>query len=57
MRCRHQPSRWRETEYLLHEILSAVNPNLPLAHTLLHWNQIAQRLASAPRNRPLQALS
>lgn len=44
-------SRWREIEFMYHEICAALLPPLSLTRTLVHWNEIARLLSDSKRNR------
>jgi len=48
---RQNRSRWREFEFIVHQIRKAVDPRLSLKQTLAHWPQISRRLAEPPRQR------
>jgi hypothetical protein len=50
-RHRQNRCRWREFEFIVHQIRKAVDPTLSLKQTLAHWPQISRRLAEAPRTR------
>lgn len=47
-------SRWRESQYLLHELSQVLLPSPGLIQTLRHWEHIARRLAEPHRNRARQ---
>jgi hypothetical protein len=53
-RKRRNPSRWREFEFMLHQLRKAVDPRLPLQKVITQWPAICRRLAEAPRKRRLQ---
>jgi hypothetical protein len=44
-------SRWRETEFMYHEICGAVIPPANLTRTLLQWSEIARLLSASKRER------
>ena len=44
-------SRWRETEFMLHEVRLAIAPTHNLSTTLREWDQIIPRLAEPARIR------
>ena len=44
-------SRWREIEFMAHEICAAVLPRADLSSTLLRWSDIALQLSDSKRNR------
>ena len=48
------PSRWREFSFAFHQITKALERALALSDMLANWNQIAKRLAEAPRKRKSQ---
>ena len=48
-------SRWREIEFMYHEICMAILPPHSLAETLRDWDEIAEQLAEPNRKRPRYA--
>jgi hypothetical protein len=44
-------SRWRETEFMLREIRSAILPPWPWTALLRKWPEIVAQLAESPRRR------
>ncbi|MCP4933652.1 MAG: hypothetical protein GY927_05465, partial [bacterium] len=50
-RCR---SRWREFEFIGHQIEQAIVPVLPLKFVLEHWPEIAASLGERSRKRTPQ---
>ena len=44
-------SRWRETEFMLHEVCLAIAPPHNLSTTLREWEQIIPKLAEPARIR------
>ena len=44
-------SRWRELEFMYHEICLAILPTHSLAETLRDWDEIAEQLAEPRRKR------
>jgi hypothetical protein len=50
-------SRWREVEFMAHEICSAVLPTGNLEHRLVEWAGITNRLAESKRSRSRQLFS
>jgi len=50
-------SRWRETEFMYHEICAVLLPPVSLTGTLVHWNDIARLLSDSKRNRVRQTTS
>jgi hypothetical protein len=50
-------SRWREIEFMTHEICSAILPRVNLTTTLLHWSEIAQQVSDSKRSRIRQMAS
>jgi hypothetical protein len=49
-------SRWREIEFMCHEICAALLPPVNLTRTLSSWNEIARLLSDSKRNRIRQSL-
>ena len=50
-------SRWREIEFMFHEIQAVILPSPSLAQTLRDWSEIAEGLAEPPRKRVRYAYS
>jgi hypothetical protein len=50
-RQRRNQSRWREFEFMLHQVRRAVDPRLPFQKVMEQWPKICRRLAEAPRKR------
>ena len=44
-------SRWREIEFIYHEICMAILPSHGLAEILRDWHEIAEQLAEPSRKR------
>ena len=44
-------SRWRETEFMYHEVCKAILPPHRLVETLRDWSEISERLAEPSRRR------
>jgi hypothetical protein len=55
-RFQERRSRWREIEFMYHEICAVLLPPVNLTRTLVHWNEIAQLLSDSKRNRVRQPL-
>src|SRR5580765_855574 len=53
-RIQRPPSRWRGFSFALRNIQQAIEPDIPLEHVLLSWNEIAHALAEESRRRVLQ---
>jgi hypothetical protein len=52
---RRQRSEWREFAFALHQIQTAIEPDISLTHVLTQWNRLAVALAESPRKRETQA--
>jgi len=50
-RQRQNQSRWREFEFMLHQVRRAVDPRLALQEVLQSWPRLCRGLAEAPRKR------
>jgi hypothetical protein len=50
-------SRWREIEFMTHEICSILLPHVNLTKTLQSWGQITSGLLDSKRSRHRQSLS
>jgi len=57
MACPQRRSRWRESLYMLRELIAAVLPRCGLAHALENWSRIATGLADRPRKRKRRMIS
>jgi hypothetical protein len=44
-------SRWREIEFMYHEVCKAILPSHSLVETLRDWDEISERLAEPSRKR------
>jgi len=54
---RERRSRWRETEFMYHEICAVLLPPVSLTRTLSQWNDIVRLLSESKRSRPRQLIS
>ncbi len=45
------PSRWREFEFMFHELCKAIEPDFSLGQTLEQWPEIRDDLSEAHRTR------
>ena len=50
-RQKQNQSHWRQFEFMLHQIRSAVDPYLSLSGVIERWPEICRRLAEATRRR------
>jgi len=44
-------SRWKEIEFMYHEVCRAILPSHSLVETLRDWDEISERLAEPSRRR------
>jgi len=49
-------SKWREYEFIYHQIIQAVRITIPLKSIKENWSRIKRRLAENPRQRQLQLI-
>jgi hypothetical protein len=50
-------SRWREFDFMLHQVRRAVDVAGPLGQALTQWPEICRGLAEAPRQRQTQTFA
>lgn len=55
-RLKKRRSRWREIEFMYHEICGALLPSADLTRTLLQWSEIARLLSESKRERIRQSI-
>ena len=53
---RRPPSAWRDFQFMLHQVIQAIEPYLSLSGTLSDWNAISEQLADALRKRKPQLI-
>jgi len=49
-----EDSRWREVEFILHDMEKAIDPSPGIAHSMQHWDEIASGLRESSRKRKSQ---
>lgn len=49
-------SRWREVEFMVHQICTILLPRVNFVNTLERWKEIARGLADSKRHRVRQSI-